>query len=87
MFIIYIFLFFLFMNFLWEVLRTLATRSAAKVPVAEVTSVASATENKRKLVYLSQSRPVMTEDYYTEARVVTHQHSSDPAIVPHLKTF
>ena len=68
MFIVYIFVLFLVLNFLWEVLRTLATRSAAKVPVAKVTSVASATENKRKLVYLSQSRPVMTENYYTEAR-------------------
>lgn len=68
MFIIYIFLFFLFMNFLWEVLRTLSARSADKVPVAGVTSVAPAAKNNRKVVYLSQSRPVMTEDYYTEAR-------------------
>ena len=68
MFIVYIFVLFLILNFLWEVLRTLAARSVAKVPVAGVTSVAPATENKRKLVHLSQSRPVMTEDYYTEAR-------------------
>lgn len=67
MFIVYIFSLFLFFNFLWEVIRTLAARSDAKVHVASA-PVAPAAKNNRKVVYLSQSRPVMTEDYYTEAR-------------------
>ena len=62
MFIIYVFFAFLFLNFLWEVLRTLAARSAVKAPVAV------ATKNNRKVVTLSQVKPELSRDQLLLAR-------------------
>lgn len=66
MFIIYIFVFFLFMNFLWEVIRTLAVRSAAKVHVA--TAPVAVAKNDRKVVTLSQAKPELSHDQLLLAR-------------------
>lgn len=66
MFIIYIFLFFLVMNFLWEALRTLATLRAVKAPVATA-PVAVAAKN-RKVVSLSQAKPELKDYELLQAR-------------------
>ena len=66
MFIIYIFVFFLFMNFLWEVIRTLAVRSAAKVHVA--TAPVAVAKNDRKVVTLSQAKPELKDYELLQAR-------------------
>lgn len=67
MFIIYIFLFFLVMNFLWEALRTLATLRAVKAPVATAT-VAVAAKNNHKVVSLSQAKPELKDYELLQAR-------------------
>lgn len=67
MFIIYIFLFFLVMNFLWEALRTLAARSAVKAPVATA-PVAVAAKNDRKVVTLAQAKPELKDYELLQAR-------------------
>ena len=66
MFIIYIFFTFLFFNFLWEVIRTLAVRSAAKVHVA--TAPVAVTKNGRKVVTLSQAKPELKDYELLQAR-------------------
>lgn len=50
------------MNFLWEVLRTLAARSAVKAPVAVVA------KNDRKVVTLAQAKPELSQDQLLLAR-------------------
>ena len=62
MFIIYVFFAFLFLNFLWEVLRTLAARSAVKAPVAVVA------KNDRKVVTLAQAKPELKDYELLQAR-------------------
>mgnify|MGYP004686443019 CR=1 FL=1 len=68
MFIIYVFFAFLLLNFLWEVLRTLSARSADKVPVAGVTSVAPVAKNDRKVVTLAQAKPELKDYELLQAR-------------------
>lgn len=67
MFIVYIFSLFLFFNFLWEVIRTLAARSDAKVHVASA-PVAVAAKNDRKVVTLSQAKPELKDYELLQAR-------------------
>lgn len=62
MFIIYVFFAFLFLNFLWEVLRTLAARSAVKAPVAVVA------KSNRKVVTLAQAKPELKDYELLQAR-------------------
>lgn len=64
MFIIYVFFAFLFLNFLWEVLRTLAARSAVKAPVA----VVAKNKNDRKVVTLAQAKPELKDYELLQAR-------------------
>lgn len=66
MFIIYVFFTFLIFNFLWEVIRTLAVRSAAKVNVA--TAPVAVAKNDRKVVTLSQAKPELSRDQLLLAR-------------------
>lgn len=64
MFIIYVFFAFLFLDFLWEVLRTLAARSAVKAPVA----VVAKNKNDRKVVTLAQAKPELKDYELLQAR-------------------
>lgn len=66
MFIIYVFFTFLIFNFLWEVIRTLAVRSAAKVNVA--TAPVAVAKNDRKVVSLSQAKPELKDYELLQAR-------------------
>lgn len=68
MFIVYIFSLFLFFNFLWEVIRTLAARSAAKVHVATAPVAVATKKNNRKVVRLSQVKPELKDYELLQAR-------------------
>lgn len=68
MFFIYVFSFFLVMNFLWEVIRTLVARSATKVCATAPVAVATRKNDNRKVVTLAQAKPELKDYELLQAR-------------------